>query len=216
MLRFFAIFAWAVVAGAADGPSAAAPRVGLAAKGWQLDFEFHDPTRITLTLPGRSEPTTFWYLLYTVTNNTGREVEFYPTFHLVTDTLEVVEGGDHIHPKVYDDIRARHRKQYPFLVVPPGTHGVLNQGSDNRRASVAVFRDFDPQASAFAVYVGGLSSEMVRVNNPTHDPSKAEAEGNSRFFVLRKTLGIHYDLPGDSRTRSTTIPARVKREWVMR
>ena len=57
---------------------------------------------------------------------------------------------------------------------------------------------------------------MARVNNPLYDPSKAEADGNSRFFVLRKTLGIHYDLPGDSRTRSTTIPARVKREWVMR
>ena len=90
MLRFLVILAWAAVAGTAAGSSASAPRVGLAADGWQLDFEFHDPTRITLTLPGEAEPTTFWYLLYTVTNNTGREVEFYPTFHLVTDTLGLV------------------------------------------------------------------------------------------------------------------------------
>ena len=213
---FWAILMTASVAMAADGPGPGVPRPAPTPWTWQLDFKSHDPARITLTLPGEAEPTTFWYLFYTVTNNTGREAQFYPMFHLVTDTLEVVEGGDRIHPKVYDAIRARHRRQYPFFMAPPAAYGLLNQGSDNRRTSAAVFRNFDPQASRFAVYVGGLSGEIVRLNNPTYDADQAQSDNNQRFFILRKTLAIHYDLPGDSQTRRTTVPTRVKREWVMR
>ena len=192
--------------------------VGGRCGGWARSghCEARADARITLTLPGQTEPTAFWYLLYTVTNNTGREAEFYPMFHLVTDTLEVVEGGENIHPKVYEAIQARHRRQYPFFVAPPAAYGRLIQGGDNRRTSTAVFRDFDPQASGFAVYVGGLSGEIVRLNNPAFDAGKAESDNNRRSFILRKTLGIHYDLPGDSYTRRVAVPTRVKREWVMR
>ncbi|HUU85825.1 MAG TPA: hypothetical protein VM243_20195 [Phycisphaerae bacterium] len=204
-----------LVVGAA-GSDAGAPKTTLAPKSWQLDFDFHDPARITVTLPGESEPTTFWYLLYTVTNQTGREIEFYPAFHLVTDTLAVVEGGDRIHPQVYDAVAARHRRLYPFFVAPPAAYGKLNQGTDNSRTSVAVFRDFDLHASSFAVYVGGLSGEIARVNNPAFEVDKAESDNNVRFFLLRKTLEIRYDLPGDPLSRETVVPTRVKREWVMR
>ena len=222
MRRFLAISTALMLGTAAGGGvtsghrAAAAPQPSLTPKSWELDFEFHDPARIALTLPGDTQPTTFWYLLYTVTNNTGGEAEFYPTFHLVTDTLQVVEGGSRISPRVYEAIRARHKKQYPFFVDPSAVFGVLKQGVDNRLASAAVFRDFDPQGSRFAVYVGGLSGELVRLANPSFDRLKVESDKNMRFFVLRKTLAIHYDLPGDSQTRARTVPTRVKREWVMR
>ncbi|MHC4610873.1 MAG: hypothetical protein ACYS7M_11070, partial [Planctomycetota bacterium] len=87
---------------------------------------------------------------------------------------------------------------------------------DNRLTSAAVFRNFDPEASHFTIYVGGLSGELARLSNPAVDPLKAESDKNSRSFVLRKTLAIEYDLPGDSRTRARAVPTRVKRDWVMR
>lgn len=194
----------------------AAPTPSLTPKSWDLEFEFFDPARIEVALPGEERPTTFWYLIYTVTNNSGREVLFYPQFDLVTDTLNVVQGGDHVSPTVFDAIRARHGKLHPFLTEPLKVGGKLLQGTDNARTSVAIFRDFDPQASRFTVFAGGLSGEVARVPNPAFDPAAGESEQNPQFFTLRKTLAIPYDLPGDPVTRRQATPARGTREWVMR
>jgi hypothetical protein len=183
---------------------------------WELEFEFHDPARIEVTLPGDGKPTVFWYQLYTVTNKTGRDVPFYPQFELITDTLQVVRGGDDVSLRVYDAVRERHRKLHPFMVEPLKVSGKLLQGEDNARTSVAIFRDFNPEASRFTVYIAGLSGEVVRVPNPVFDPSREKSDQNPQFFTLRKTLAIRYDIPGDLATRERAKPIRDGREWVMR
>jgi hypothetical protein len=185
-------------------------------KFWQLDFNFHDPQRISVQLPGHAKPATYWYVLFTVTNNTGRDVELYPSFRLVTDTLQVVEGGANIDPRVYGAIAARHKKEYPFFAPPSKITGPLLQGEDNARTSAAVFRTFDPSANGFTIYVSGLSNEISRVPNPDFQDKAEESEANQRFFILRKTLAITYNLPGDVFTQSRATPVRDKREWVMR
>lgn len=194
----------------------AAPETSIVSQSWQLDFEFHDPQRIEVQVPGSGCPTTFWYLLYAVTNATDSEVEFYPSFRLVTDTLEVVAAGDGVLPQVYDAIAKRHAAEYPFFVVPHKVGGRLLQGRENTRTSAAVFRVFDENASRFTVFAAGLSGEMDRVANPAFDSSKGETEANPSFFLFRRTLAIKYDLPGDPVTRSQATPRRRSREWVMR
>lgn len=208
--------AGAAVLGGFAVAASAAPKADIATTKWQLDFEFHDPQRMTLVLPGDAAPTTFWYVLYQVTNHTGRDVQFYPSFRLVTDTLQVITGGDDISPSVYEAIIARHEGVYPFLAVPTKVTGLLLQGEDNARSSVAVFRDFDTQASRFTLYVAGLSAELVRVSNPTFRPERDESESNPRFYVLGRSLSVAYDLPGDPVTRSRATPVRRDRGWVMR
>ncbi len=203
---------WGV--GAAAG--LAAPEADIATTQWQLDFEFHDPQRITLTLPGDAEPTTLWYVLYKVTNNTGRDVQFYPSVRLVTNTLRVVEAGADVSPSVYDAIVAGHKKEYPFLAPPAKVTGLLLQGEGNARACVAVFRMFDAEANSFTLYVSGLSGELVRVTNPVFDPDQDESEKNPRFFILRRTLAADYDLPGDPQTRRKAKAVRRSRKWVLR
>lgn len=195
---------------------AAAPTPEIAPRHWELDFDFEDLRRIDVVLPGDRRSTTFWYMLYTVTNNSGEDVDFYPSFELVTNSMQVVVGGDHISPTVYDSIAALHRKLYPFFRDPTQVTGKLLQGPDNARTSAVVFRDFGPDASTFAVYVGGLSGEIVSVPNPVYDPDEEESADNPRFFALRKTLAIKYDLPGDLRTRRDAPPMRRKIDWVMR
>jgi hypothetical protein len=106
--------------------------------------------------------------------------------------------------------------EFPFLAPPSKVTGVVLRGADHARSSVAVFRPFDPAASAFTIYVGGLSGELARVNNPSFNASLEESEKNPRFFVLRRTLAIRYDLPGDAATTATASPVRRSREWVMR
>ena len=189
---------------------------GIAAPpGWRLDVKFHDPQRITLRLPGDTHETTFWYMLYEATNSTGREVEFFPSFRLVTDTLHVVTAGDDISPSVYDAIAARHKREFPFLAPPTKVTGLLLQGRENARASVAVFRMFDKEASAFTVYGAGFSGDVDRVPNPSFDTTKEESESNPRFFLLRETLAVVYDLPGDAETRQRVKPIRRTRKWLL-
>ncbi len=198
------------------GHVAAAPRAELGTTAWQLDFKFHDPQRITLRLPGDAHSTTFWYMLYEVTNNTGRDRGFYPSFRLVTDTLQVVEGGADISPTVYDALAARHKDEFPFLAPPASVTGLLLQGEENARASVAVFRMFDKAANRFTIYASGLSGEIQRIGSPTLRASREKPGTSSSSFVLRRTLAIQYDLPGDPKTRTRATPIRRMREWVMR
>jgi len=203
---------WLLVAGAAVGQPAAGP----SGSDWQLDFDFHDPQRIQVQLPGGEQPTTFWYVLYTVTNRTGRDVQFFPSFALVTDSLQTVEAGSDIPPRVFDQIKARHVKEFPFIAAQRDVTGPLLQGEGNARTSVAIFRDFDPEASAFTIYASGAAGRVERVANPAFDASRDESDSNPRFFTLRRTLAVSYRLPGDPRTRDSATPVRTKREWVMR
>ena len=194
----------------------AAPRPAIAPTSWELNFQFEEPQRITLTLPSHDHPTTYWYTIYTVTNETTREVGFFPTFNVLTDALEVIECGYGINPAVYDAIRTRHKKAYPFSFDPMKMYGTLNQGEDNARTSIIVFPEFKSRVNKFTLYVGGLSGEVAKVRNFAFDRDKPNSDENPQFFFLRKTLSIEYDLPGDDRTRLSALPIRTKLEWVMR
>ena len=79
------------VAGVDDFAQAAAPQPALVAPAgtWQLDLTLHgNPQKISIKLPGALKANSFWYLLYSVTNNTAREVDFYPS---VLDAKEIPE-----------------------------------------------------------------------------------------------------------------------------
>ncbi len=197
-------------------PATAGPRAGLVAKTWELGFEFYDPQRIEVNLSGDSTPTTFWYVVYRVTNQTGQDVFFTPSFRIITNTLQTIVGGDGISLDVYNAIAARHKKEFPFFAIPSKVTGKLLQGGVNARTSAAVFTTFDTKAAGFRVFAGGLSGDIERLPNPTFKPGEPESEKNKRFFLLRRTLELDYDLPGDPETRSYAKPIRRNRQWVLR
>ncbi len=188
----------------------AAPQADLVSRSWELVFDFKDPQRITVQ--GES----YWYVVFRVTNRTGKDVEFYPSFRLVTNTLHVVEGGAGVSPLVYDTIAERHRQEFPFFASPMKITGTLLQGEENARESAVVFRPFDPEAAKFTVFVSGLSGEIETRRNPAFDKNQPESQANPRMFLFRRTLAIHYDLPGDAQTRASATPIRRDRSWEMR
>lgn len=206
---------WGLIAGF-GGSVRAAPEAELVSLSWQLDFTFADPQRITVTVPGSEAPVTYWYLLFRVSNHTGQDVEFFPSFDLVTDSLEVVHGGDNIPPSVYGLIAARHRKDYPFFAPPHEITGKLLQGEENARASAAVFRDFDAEADSFTIYVAGLAGELARVRSPMAAGASKTDGSAVEATVLRRSLALAYDLPGDPQTREHTRVVRRTRNWVLR
>jgi len=183
---------------------------------WELNFRYQDPQRVSVFLPGQAKPVVYWYMLYTVENATGHEVDFYPEFELVTDTLKVVRSEVGVSPEAYRAVQRRSGD--PLLVPPERALGRLLRGKDRARRSVAIWRDFDPKAKAFKIYVSGLSGEVKRLRNPSFDPTRPESKTNKRYFILRKTLEIGYKFPGAESTRSQTVPGRVRdgQKWIMR
>jgi len=207
---------------------------------WELSFKPTPPMRIQV------KTQTYWYMLYTVTNNTGEDVNFHPEIVRVNEieselpagkveaqpqkaariTLDPAIVGPH--SKVFQTIQQRHAKTHPFLVPPVDAIGKLLQGDDNARTSVAVFHDLDPRVSKFTIYVSGLSGERITKPNPAYDPQRAgnktdktpgmtsDNGDNPKFFVLRKTLALPYILPGDVKTRKSAKPKLGRMTWVMR
>lgn len=210
---------------------------------WELKFDPSPMTRIQVDTG--SGPRTYWYMLYTVTNNTGQDVEFMPEIVRVSEieselpaekvadrpaeapTIRVEPSMVGLDSRIYQAIAQRHARTHPFLVTPVEAIGRLLQGKDNARSSVAVFKDLDPRVSRFTIYFGGLSGERKALPNPSFDARRAAAEQKSdgsstgeektlKLFVLRKTLAIPFTLPGDVRTRPRAEPALGRMTWVMR
>ena len=222
---------------AADEPKPAPAPVSC-----ELQVKLSQPMRITVNTARGVKA--YWYLLYTVTNNTGREVPFMPEIVRVNEIESELPAEEAeaqpdkaarvtvdssivgLSSSVFAAIQRQHAKTHPFLIKPVDAIGTLLQGRDNARSSVAVFKDLDLRVSKFTVYFGGLSGETVRRRNPTYDASKVVRTGVSavesptieakKYFVLRKTLAVPYTLPGDVNTRRRAEPVLGRMSWIMR
>ena len=195
---------------------ASVPKPSIAPRTCELKFRYHDPQRVAVMLPGQSRPTVYWYMLYTIENPGKREVGFYPHFEMVTDTLQVIPSEVSISPEAFRAI-ARHSGN-PLMVPPEQAVGRLLRGKDQMRQSVAVWRDFEPKARSFTIYVAGLSGESISVKNPAFQADKPESPENKRYFLLRKTLAIPYVFPGTPEGHFQAMPQRLadKQEWILR
>lgn len=195
-------------------PRGGAPQPNPVPKSWELKFDFDDLQRIEVRVPGEAKPRVYWYMLYTVVNNTGRDVNFFPEFEIVTDKFQVIPAEMAAPPAVFEAIKKLHGEQYPHLVQPIKAIGKLLQGEDNGIDSVAIFPQIPLQVNNFTVFVGGLTGENVRMKNPAWRPDSPKDVKET--FVLNKTLRIVYRLPGDPQFRDTVLPMRLVRDWVMR
>jgi hypothetical protein len=158
-------------------------------------------------------------MIYTVTNNTGRDVGFYPEFTLVTDNLQVLPAMVNVEPEVFSAIKNEYKTTYPWLEHPSKVIGKLLQGKDNARDSVVIWPDFNEKATTIDVYIGGLAGECTSVPNPLYVEGKSDPKKVPPCFVVRKTLQIQYALPTDPANRTRVSPSRKGPsavEWVMR
>ena len=225
---FFALLVIAAAAWPMAQPAHAAPKPALVAPAgtWQLDLELHgNPQQITITLPGSTEPTTCWYLLYTITNKTGQDIVFYPQFELFTDTFKLHRAGVNVRRPVFEAIRSRYASTIPLLEpasMITGQAGLgqakgILQGADNARDSVAIFQDFDPNAAVVRLFVAGLSNETVKVTPPARlkNPDDTAADSDQQF-LLRKTLMLQYQVVGDIYQPGNRVLLYRNRSWVMR
>jgi hypothetical protein len=173
------------------------PEPSMVPVSWELDIKTTAPDRVVV------DGKTYWYIRYTVTNNTGKDILFTPDFQLISDTGQVVTGNHGIKRNVYEKIKSLYAGTYvesPFEIF-----GSLKQGDDNARDSIAVFGDVDVDTRNVHVFISGLSGETTEVKDPVTD----------KVIVLHKTLVFDYDLPGEQ-IKIDPQPKLKSKRWVMK
>jgi hypothetical protein len=171
---------------------------------WQFDFTFTNPRLIRVAVPGEELPQWYWYLPYTVSNHTGEDRLWVPSFVIFTDRGEVLEAGKGVSPVVYTAIAEQLKNE--LLESPIQAIGKLLQGKDNARDSVAIWPASSQDVDAMTLFVGGLSGETQTVTDP--------ASGED--LIVRKTLMLKFITPGDQ-APGPHQPVQFKgKSWVMR
>ena len=143
--------------------AAPAPAIVQKPGDWTLDIRFENPQQITLegTIPQR-----YWYIILTLTNKSGKDVDFYPTAELVTDTLQVVPAIKGTSAVLFDKIKTRHQGKYPFLQLMENAGNKMLQGQDNTVDIAICWPDFDPNAKNVNIFITGLSNETAPLTIP--------------------------------------------------
>lgn len=204
---FAALMMAALVCLAAPEP-AAAPGPGL----WTIDTLFTHPQQIILRLGPDNQPKRFWYMLLTLTNNTGRDVDFYPKCDLMTDTFHIIPAGKSVGSMVFEQIKKRHQSKYPFLEPLEQTGNKILQGEDSTKDIAVIWPDFDGKAKSIKLFIAGLSNETVAIEHPV---TKDKA-GKPVKIYLRKTLELSYALTSEAAMRSEANLAYAGKRWIMR
>ncbi len=201
-------------------PAHSAPKPSEVPISWQMEYDFQRPRAVEVTLPGQMVPRRFWYMIYTVTNHTGKELIFVPEFVLYTDTGQVLRAGQKVPSAVFKHIKKLYNN--PLLSTTTEVTGKLLQGEDNAKDGIAIWPAFDPHAGAFEILIGGLSGETAEVQLPVAietteiDPTGKVATVVKNKVILSRTLRLQYSLPGEAAARNETSPKLEKKDWVMR
>lgn len=151
---------------------------------WQLDFTWEKPRAIVLE-DGDGAYRWYWYMPYTVVNNSGRTVLFIPEITIATDTGQTIDAGANIPAGLFPLIEQELGN--PFLESPIEVVGELLEGEDYARESVAVWPAFEENVTELTIFVAGISGETATVRNPVTD----------EMVMMRRTLMLRFRLPGD-------------------
>lgn len=188
------------------------PAVVPGANQWTLNIVFTQPEQITVKISDQEKAQRFWYIIITVTNNSKIDVPFYPGCELLTDTMQVIPAYRDTRNIVFDKIKARHKKKFPFLESLEYAGNKILQGQDNTKDFAIIWPDFDAKAKNISLFIAGLSNEIKAVDHPT----KKDPNGNPEKIYLKKTLELQYSIGGDEELRESGTLAFKGKRWVMR
>ncbi len=177
---------------------------------WTVEVKFEQPEQVVL--PGGGGSSRYWYMILTVTNRTGNDVDFYPRCELMSDTFQIVPAGVNVPASVFAKIKQRHQDRYPFLEPLGGVQNRILQGEDNAKDIAVIWRDFDRGATGFKVFVTGLSNETVSIDHPI----AVGNDGQPLKIFLRKTLALDYTFRGDPAMRASAQVVYEGTSWIMR
>lgn len=184
---------------------AMAPEPDPVPRRWQLSVEV-GPLR-TASVETKDGTRAYFYLTYKVTNASGQDLLFTPSFDLVSDSGEIQRAGRHVPAEVTKDILAR--LDNPFMQDQVSIVGVLLQGESNAKEGVVIWPVTTSRMSDLSIFAAGFSGE-------TRPVELKNDEGTVTKVLLRKTLMLSYQPPGELREMGSTPIPLLEKQWVMR
>ena len=177
---------------------------------WELKVKHSAPKRIVIDLPGQA-PQAFWYMTYTVTNNTDQARSFLPNFEMLTNDGKVIRSDRGIPYKVFTEIKAREKAKYLEHFTQIG--GEIRIGQDESKDGVAIWKEPAPEMGTFSIFLTGLSGETATLKDAEGKDVK-DAKGQP--IILRKTLQMNYFVRGDEVYPGQDEVNTRPEAWVMR
>ena len=187
------------------------PKPSAAPVSWEIDLTHRIPQRIVVDVPGRGA-TAYWYMVYTVTNDTDEARFFLPDITLHTDDGKNLPANRGVPRVVYDRIRANTKSLN--LVLPQDMISRLLVGQDEAKSGMAVWEEPKVEMGTFDVFFAGLSGEVEQVKNPaTGEPLK---DANGKVLLIRKTKQLTFKVRGDVYRPEEDKAVELEDQWVMR
>ncbi|MGP1308741.1 MAG: hypothetical protein ACTS27_00900 [Phycisphaerales bacterium] len=214
-----AAFAALPLAAISVAPTAvAAPEPSPVPVRWQLDVTPGPLRVLKMDVPGEG-PRSFFYMPYKVVNNTGEDLYFAPVFELATDEGEILRAGREVPTAAVRE--AMNRLSNPFMVEPIQAIGTLAQGEENAVESIAIWPAPNLSVDRVSVYAAGFSGETRRIVKPVviriaSENQDEDGEEASNEVLLRKTLMLVHQTPGELTRTGNTPLTRVEQRWIMR
>lgn len=201
--RGFRLGMCAAAIAAGSAMLAMAPEPDPVPRRWQLDVSPGTLRVTTIDVQG-SGPQMYLYMDYAVVNNSGQDLLFAPSFELANGEGEIFRSGRDVPQSVTEAILKS--VQNPFAQDQIEVIGTLLQGRENSKDGVVIWPVTDTNPERITIYAAGFSGETATVEPPNSD----------QRFVLRKTLRMDFDSPGDlTGAHLEAIPVR-EQTWIMR
>lgn len=181
-------------------PAGAHPTPAAVRYRWELEFE-PGPLRLYVD---PLESRAYWYFTYQVTNRTGRNQVWAPSFTLYTDAGEILEGGREVPFRVVTDLLDLMRSD--LIEDQNQIIGDILHGREHAKEGLIVWPADDVQVNRMELFIAGISGETARVRNPV----------SGEEVILRKTLQIDYLIRGNALSRGSKPVEEVDRRWIMR
>ncbi len=182
------------------GSALAYPKPAPLSPRWELEYE---PGDLRLYVDPVQDQG-YWYFVYQVTNRTGQDRIWAPSFTLFTDAGEIIASGRGVSSRVASDLKDLLGNE--LLENQNEIIGEIFHGRDHAREGLVVWPARKLDVNQISMFAAGLSGETARV----YDPVTGEV------VVLRKTLQRDYLVPGDVLPRGSAPIELVTQRWVMR
>jgi len=134
-------------------------------------------------VPGQG-PMLYYYLTYTVTNNTDEPVLFAPSFELSTDAGGTVVAGQGVPAAATRELLERLAN--PLLLDQVDMIGLLRRGEAHAREGLVVWPASNVEADEVRIYMAGFSGETARIrvidrgSGTPRDVVPQDADGHPR------------------------------------
>lgn len=201
------------VAQAAPSTPGRPPAADTASASWELDLQV-SPLRFTTLELSPGNVRSFYYLTYTVTNNTRRDIRlFLPSWELVTGSGEMLRAGRDV--PIEANSRIMQSLRSPLLQDHISAIGPLLQGAENSKQVLVVWPAPSARPVDVTIFAAGFSGDSATVT-PPKPITKPDGSAASTQVVLRKTRMLRYAAPGDLAARGDLPLPMIEASWVMR